>query len=102
MIARNSTFTYKGVPVKAQQVAEELGARYVVEGGVRKSGKQVRITAQLIDADTGHHVWAEKYDRELDDVFAVQDEITQRIAAIIVPTLEKAEQRRAVIKSHAT
>ena len=98
VIARNSTFTYKGMAVLAQQVAEELGARYIVEGGVRKGGSQVRITAQLIDSETGHHVWAEKYDRELDDIFAVQDEITQRITSIIVPTLEQAEQKRVATK----
>ena len=95
VIARNSTFTYKGTPVRAQQVAEELGARYIVEGSVRKGGSRVRITVQLIDGETDHHIWAEKYDRELDDIFAVQDEITQRIFASTVPTLEKAEERRA-------
>ena len=76
MIARNSTFTYKGKPVKVKQVSEELGVRYVLEGSVQRSGDRVRITAQLIDALTGHHLWAERYDRDLKDLFALQDEIT--------------------------
>ncbi len=78
VIARNSTFTYKGKPVKVQQVSEELGVRYVLEGSVKKGGDKIRITAQLIDALSGHHLWAERYDRNLEDIFAVQDEITQR------------------------
>ncbi len=98
VIARNSTFTYKGRAVKVQEVAEELGARYVLEGSVRKGGDRVRVTAQLIDAETGHHVWAEKFDRELEDIFALQDEITQRIAATVEPELEKAEHRRIISK----
>jgi len=76
VIARNSTFTYKGKPVKVQQVGRELGVKYVLEGSVRKSGDKVRITAQLVDAQTGRHLWAERYDRDLKDIFAVQDEIT--------------------------
>jgi adenylate cyclase len=79
VIARNSTFTYKGKPVKIRQVAEELGVRYVLEGSVRRAGDQVRITAQLIDATTGGHVWAERYDGALTDVFALQDDVTQKI-----------------------
>ncbi len=79
VIARNSTFTYKGKPVKIQQVAEDLGVRYVLEGSVRKSEEQIRITAQLIDAITGKHLWAERYDRPLKDIFALQDEITFKI-----------------------
>ena len=98
VIARNSTFTYKGNPVRVQQVASELGARYVVEGGVQKSAKRVRVTAQLIDADTGHHIWAEKFDRDLHDIFDLQDDITQRIAAAIVPSLEQAEHKRLAKK----
>ncbi len=81
MIARNSVFSYKDKSVKVQQVAEDLGARYVLEGSVRKGGNRVRITAQLIDAKTGHHLWTEKFDRELADIFEVQDEITQRISS---------------------
>jgi TolB-like protein len=73
VIARNSTFTYKGKPVKVQQVAEELGVRYVLEGSVQRSGDRVRITAQLIDALEGHHLWAEQYDRRFGDIFALQD-----------------------------
>ena len=79
VIARNSTFVYKGKPVKIQKVAEDLGVRYVLEGSVQKSGDKVRITAQLIDAITGHHVWSEHYDREFKDIFALQDEITIKI-----------------------
>ena len=76
VISRNSSFSYKGRAVDVKHVSRELGVRYVVEGSVRKAGEQVRITAQLIDATTGHHVWAERYDRRLSDIFAVQDEIT--------------------------
>jgi adenylate cyclase len=79
VIARNSTFAYKGKPVKVKQVSEELGVRYVLEGSVQRSADRVRITAQLIDALTGHHLWAERYDRNLKDIFALQDEITIKI-----------------------
>jgi len=79
VIARNSTFSYKGTPVRISQVAEELGVRYVLEGSVRKSEDRVRVTAQLIDAIKGHHLWAERYEREVKDIFAVQDEITRKI-----------------------
>ena len=79
VIARNSTFTYKGKPVKVKQVSEELGVRYVLEGSVQRSGDRVRITAQLIDALTGNHLWAERYDRDLKDIFALQDEITIKV-----------------------
>ena len=79
VIARNSTFTYKGKPVKVKQISEDLGVRYVLEGSVRRSGDRLRITAQLIDALTGNHLWAESYDRDLKDIFAVQDEITIKI-----------------------
>jgi adenylate cyclase len=83
VIARNSTFAYKGKSVKVQDVARELGAQYVVEGSVQKSRDRVRITAQLIDANTGHHVWADRYDRDLKDIFALQDEITMKIMAAV-------------------
>jgi adenylate cyclase len=83
VIAANSTFTYKGKPVKVQQVAEELGVRYVVEGSIQKAGNQVRINVQFIDAITGEHLWAERYVRDLSDVFALQDEITQKIVGIL-------------------
>jgi TolB-like protein len=95
VIARNSSFIYKGNAVHLKQIAEELGVRYVVEGSVRKDGDLVRITAQLIDTTTGSHVWAERYDRDLTDVFAVQDEITDAIAATIEPKIYVAENFRA-------
>jgi TolB-like protein len=95
VIARNSSFVYKGKAVHLKQVAEELGVGYVVEGSVRKSGDRVRITAQLNDVVTGGHVWAERYDRDLADVFAVQDEITEKIVAAIEPQLYAAENFRA-------
>ncbi len=95
VIARNSSFVYKGKPVHLKQVAEELGVRYVVEGSVHKGGDRVRITAQLNDVSTGSHLWAERYDRGLADVFAVQDEITENIVAAIEPQLYAAESFRA-------
>ncbi|HMG79077.1 MAG TPA: winged helix-turn-helix domain-containing tetratricopeptide repeat protein [Xanthobacteraceae bacterium] len=95
VIARNSSFIYKGKAVHLKQVAEELGVGYVVEGSVRKVGERVRITAQLNDVATGSHIWAERYDRELADVFAVQDEITEAIVAAIEPQLYAAENFRA-------
>jgi TolB-like protein/tetratricopeptide (TPR) repeat protein len=99
VIARNSSFTYKGKAAHMKQVAGELGVRYVVEGSVRKVGERVRITAQLNDVTTGSHVWAERYDRDLADVFAVQDEITNAIVAAIEPQLYAAENFRAQRKS---
>ncbi|MDH4204748.1 MAG: hypothetical protein OEV45_04400 [Desulfobacteraceae bacterium] len=98
VIARNSTFTYKGKPVKVQQVSEELGVRYVLEGSVRKSGEQIRITAQLIDATTGNHLWAERYDRDLKDIFTVQDEITKKIITAMQIKLAKGEEVKAASK----
>jgi TolB-like protein len=95
VIARNSSFTYKGRAVLISEVARELGVRYVVEGSVRKIGDQVRISAQLNDASTGGHIWAERYDRNLAGVFAVQDEITESIVAAIEPQLYAAENFRA-------
>jgi TolB-like protein len=95
VIARNSSFIYKGKAVHMKQVAEELGVGYVVEGSVRKSGDRVRITVQLNDVATGSHIWAERYDRGLADVFAVQDEITEAIVAAIEPQLYAAENFRA-------
>ena len=95
VIARNSSFIYKGKSVHLNQIADELGVRYVVEGSVRKAGDQVRITAQLNDVATGSHIWAERYDRSLADVFAVQDEITEAIVAAIEPQLYAAENFRA-------
>jgi TolB-like protein len=95
VIARNSSFTYKGRAVDVKQVGRELGVRYALEGSVRKAGTRLRITAQLIDATTGTHVWAERYDRELADIFAVQDEITERVVAAIEPQLYAAEHFRS-------
>jgi len=95
VIARNSSFTYKGKAVDVKQVSQDLGVRFVVEGSVRKVGDRARISAQLIDATTGAHVWAEKYDRELRDIFAVQDEITQAIVASMFPELDRFERERA-------
>ncbi|MBW1784946.1 MAG: hypothetical protein JRL30_29915, partial [Deltaproteobacteria bacterium] len=94
VIARNSTFTYKGKPVKIQQVSEELGVRYVLEGSIQTSGDQMRVTAQLIDATTGHHLWSERYDRDLKDLFALQDEITLRILGALQVKLTEGEQAR--------
>ena len=94
VIARNSVFTYKGKPVKVQQVSKELGVSYVLEGSVQKSGDRLRITAQLIEAKTGNHVWAEKYDRELKDIFALQDEIAMNIMTALQVKLTEGEQTR--------
>jgi adenylate cyclase len=98
VIARNSTFTYKGKPVKVQQVAEELGVRYVLEGSVRKGGDKIRITAQLIDALTGRHLWAKRYDRNLSDIFAVQDELTKEIITAMQVKLTEGEEVKAAAK----
>jgi adenylate cyclase len=94
VIARDSTFTYKGKAVDIKKVGQELGARYVVEGSVRKSGRRVRVTAQLIRADTGHHLMAERYDRDLADAFVLQDEIVSAIAGAVEPELLKFERER--------
>jgi adenylate cyclase len=99
VIARDSTFTYKRKPVKVRQVAEELGVRYVLEGSVRKAGDKIRITAQLIDALTGHHLWAEQYDRNLTDIFAVQDEITKKIIKAMQVKLTNGEEVRAAARA---
>ena len=98
VIARNSSFTYKGRAVDIKQVGRELGVRYVLEGSVRKGGNRMRITAQLIDATSGAHVWADRYDRDPSDIFAVQDEITASVAGIIEPALADAEQQRVLRK----
>jgi adenylate cyclase len=99
VIARNSTFTYKGRAVDVKAVSRELGVRYVLEGSVRKAGNKVRVTAQLIDGATGNHVWAERYDRDLADIFAVQDEITETIVGALEPRLQVAEIIRAQHKT---
>ena len=99
VIARNSTFVYKGRALDVKQVSRELGVRYVLEGSVRRIDNRLRISAQLVDATTGGHHWAERYDRELGDIFAVQDEITRSVAAAIEPQLLAAEGVRALARS---
>jgi adenylate cyclase len=98
VIARNSSFTYKGKAIDIKQVARELGVRYVLEGSVRRSGARVRVVAQLIDAGTGNHIWAERYDRAIEDVFAVQDAITTAVVTAIQPAVADAEYQRALRK----
>ncbi len=102
VVARNSTFTYKGQPVKVRQVAEELGVRYVLEGSVRRAEEKVRITAQLIDALKGNHIWAERYDRDLKDVFAVQTEVARQVAKALAVTLKANENERLFQKYTAS
>jgi len=99
VIASDSTSTYKGKPVKIQQVSEELGVRYVLEGSAQKSGNRIRVTAQLIDATTGHYLWSEKYDRDLQDIFDLQDEIAQKIIVELQVKLTEGEQARVSQKS---
>ena len=101
VIARNSTFRYKGGAMDVRRVGRELGARYVLEGSIRRAGDRIRITAQLIDAATGGHLWAERYDRELKDVFAVQDEVARAIVAILAAHVNKAEAERTLLKPPA-
>ena len=95
VIARNTMFTYKGKAVDVRALGRELGVRYVLEGSVRKSGDRIRVTAQLVDATTGSHLWGERYDRDLDDIFAIQDEITTSVVGRIGPELLAAEHARA-------
>jgi adenylate cyclase len=94
VIARNSTFTYKGKAVKAQEVAKDLGVRYILEGSVQRTGDRLRITAQLIDAASGRHLWADRYDRGLQDLFALQDEITLKIVSALEVKLSVGLQTR--------
>jgi adenylate cyclase len=96
VIARNSSFTYKGRAVDVKQIGRELGVRYVLEGSLRKSGRRIRVSAQLVEAETGKHVWAERFDRDLADIFAVQDEITEAVTIAIAPAIADAEQQRAM------
>jgi len=98
VISRNTAFKYKGKPVNVQQVARELGVQYVVEGSVRRAGNRVRVTVQLIDGESDRHIWAERYDRDLADIFAIQDEITRAIVAILPGRLEAATRERAARK----
>ena len=96
VIARNSTFTYKGRAIDVRDVGRELGVRYVLEGSLRKAGNRIRVTAQLVEAETGNHVWAARYDRDLADIFAVQDEISQAVTVAVAPAVEGADRRRAL------
>jgi adenylate cyclase len=98
VISRNSSFKYKGKPLEVQKVAREMNVHYLVEGSVRKAGNRVRITVQLIDAETDRHLWAERYDRELADIFAVQDEVTAAIVSVVAGRVEAASHERAVRK----
>jgi adenylate cyclase len=102
VIARNSTFRYKGSATDVRQIGRELGARYVLEGSIRRAGDRIRINAQLIDAITGIHRWAERYDRELSDVFAVQDEVARTIVTVLAAHVTKAETDRTLLKPPAT
>src|ERR1019366_5677093 len=95
VIARNSSFTYKGKAVDIKQVGRELGVRYVLEGSVRKAGTRVRITGQLIEAATDRHIWADKFDGPIEDVFGLQDQVTMNVVGLIAPKLEQAEIERA-------
>lgn len=94
VIARNSTFSYQGQAIDIRTVARELGVRYILEGSIRRSGPRIRVSVQLIDAETGSHIWAEHYDRSLDDIFAVQDEVTAAIVGAIAPEIAQAEVDR--------
>src|SRR5437870_4056595 len=94
VIARNSSFTYKGQGVDVKRVGRELGVRYVLEGSVRKGGNRVRITGQLIEAETGAHLWADRFDGSMEDVFELQDQVATSVAGVIEPTLQAAETRR--------
>ncbi len=98
VIARNSSFTYKGRAVDVKTVGRELGVRYVLEGSLRKAGNRIRVTAQLVEAETGSHVWAERYDRDLADIFAVQDEISEAVTIAVAPAVAEAELQRAMRK----
>jgi len=98
VIARTSCFAYKGRGIDMKQVGRELGARYVLEGSLRKGGNRIRVAAQLIEAESGNHIWAERYDSDLADIFAVQDEITNAVAIAIAPAVADAELRRAMRK----
>lgn len=102
VIARNSCFTCKGRAVDVKEVGRELGVRYVLEGSLRKAGSRIRVTAQLVEARTGNHLWAERYDRDLADIFAVQDGITEAVTIAIAPAVADAELQRAVRKPPAS
>ncbi|HYU13163.1 MAG TPA: tetratricopeptide repeat protein [Stellaceae bacterium] len=98
VIARDSSFAFRGRAIDVKPIGRELGVRYALEGGVRRSGNRIRVTAQLVDTETGHHVWADRYDRDLADIFAVQDEITRAVSLAVAPAIADAELRRAIRK----
>ena len=98
VIARNSSFTYKGRGVDVKQIGRELGVRYLLEGSVRKSGNRVRITAQLVETETGAHVWADRFDGSLENIFDLQDHVATSVAGVIEPTLQAAEMRRSAAR----
>src|SRR5207247_4131282 len=98
VIARNSSFTYKGQAVDVKRIGRELGVRYVLEGSVRRGGGRVRITAQLIEAETGTHLWADRFDGSLEDVFDLQDQVAGSVAGVIEPALQAAEMRRSAAR----
>jgi adenylate cyclase len=102
VIARNSSFQYKGKSVDVRQIGRELGVRYVLEGGIRRAGERIRVTAQLVDAVTGAHRWAERYDRKLEDVFTIQDQLVRAIAPVLVAHVNKAEVERTLLKPPST
>jgi TolB-like protein len=102
VIARSSCLTYRGRAVDVKEVGRELGVRYVLQGSLRKSGDRIRVTAQLVEAETGRHVWANRYDRDLADIFAVQDEIAQVVTIAIAPAIDQVERQRAVRKPPAS
>src|SRR5438128_7740550 len=101
VIARNSSFRYKGMATDVRQVGHDLGVRYVLEGSVRRAGDRIRISTQLIDAESGGHIWAQKYDRDYSDIFALQDAITDSVVAAIQPEIMVRESRRAACKTSA-
>ena len=98
VIARNSSFTYKGRAVDVKQIGRELGVRYLLEGSVRKSGNRVRITAQLVETETGAHVWADRFDGSLEHIFDLQDHVATSVAGVIEPILQAAEMRRSAAR----
>ena len=100
VIARNSSFAYKGRSVNVQEIGRDLGVRFVLEGSVRKAGNRVRITAQLIDAGSGGHLWAERFDRDLTDIFSTQDEVVAKIVGTLAVTLTRGEEQR--LRRHGT
>jgi adenylate cyclase len=98
VVARNSSYAYKGRSIAVKDIGRELGVRYILEGSVRQAGNRVRVTAQLVEAASGGHLWAERYDRGLADIFAVQDEITASVSSAIQPAVHLSERERALRK----